>query len=191
VYNFTSHLWGCCTSALGVNDPDCGDPTTDTWEAAPPAQLKVVASIPSAAASTPGWRPSVTPSASATVSSAGASASGPSRPAAATSAPNDGLSSADKAGLGVGIGLGIPLIACAVALVVLLRRRRRRRDPQPVNPEGTPSNEKHPPGAAEMQDKPHYPEMGPGGDKASPPYGQRLAELPQTSEQSPVELPAS
>ncbi|KAL8775759.1 MAG: hypothetical protein Q9194_003664 [Teloschistes cf. exilis] len=121
VYNPKTSLWACCFGDEGQRD--CNQPSTDTFQAPPPEDLKILSSSTSSTVST------TTPTASASPSSAPAAL--PSSTPITT--PNPSLSTGAKAGIGISSTIaGICLI---LAIFFLFRRRRqtRRRRHEQVN----------------------------------------------------------
>lgn len=106
VYNSSTELWYCCGEDLTTGNPNCGDPTNESFAAPAENQLQTYY--------TAGTAPASTRSSSAT------------RTATKTPAASSGLSGGAAAGIGVACGIvGLALIGFLVFF--LFRRTRRSR----------------------------------------------------------------
>jgi len=135
VWNATAQIWHCC-GIDGDGNPDCEDPTNETFAAPAPESLVAyfaissgfVATSTSIAASSASSAASSTTVSTASlappvVSSTSASALSSST---AHSGSSPSLSKGAAAGVGVGCAVGVIIIAGLVAYILRSRRRKHR-----------------------------------------------------------------
>ncbi|KAH8771501.1 hypothetical protein BGZ57DRAFT_433516 [Hyaloscypha finlandica] len=128
VWNTTAQIWHCCGTDSSGN-PNCGDPTKETFAAPAPASLATYFKITSGFVAT-----STSLAASSTSSAASStSSSPPSTPTTALpsstahSGSSRSISSGAAAGIGVGSALAAIIIVALVARIIVLSLRKRRR----------------------------------------------------------------
>ena len=171
VWNATTQIWHCC-GIDGNGNPDCEDPTNETFAAPAPASLVAYFTITSGFVATStsiagSSTPSAASSTSASAPSTSASAASTSVPALSSSTAHAGSSPSISRGAAAGIGVGgavavIIIIGGLVAYILHSLKRKRRHHVEATTMSMEAPTRIHEMEAGKVEDPMGVHEIGPG-----------------------------